>query len=650
MSTTKTALPDPPMEPAPGFGSTQSSPLFRLPPLLRRRIYRLVGLESCGRYGLPFGFDLHIGKASYDAPVPSSFHGLLLSCRDLYTEAAAILYSANRFFIYYTRPGSLGPLRALTATSLASLTHLKIVLNQSSCHHPHETLIDCGFCCLHCRLRSGANECEEKHGGLHRPPLLSGDDDGLARLRVQGMLNEWHSTAAHLSAHITSRLELSLVCDLDPKNGHALEVAESVTAPLRGLSTLLRNCHVRLAKAVDSQLQDVARDAVMHTRGILTPYMKPSSTPTAKSLMDLPRELRLHILEYTDLIVPWREVTWDPEEARYVAFITTSIPNLSRWGHNQPWFFNCWRMKGSEPSVGCFCRRYHAAFSPICCCWAPPTSLFLVCGALYQDALSVFFSGNQFFVHDLCPSAPWWVPYLPERRFTNEAVREPKPRSEYPHERFAASIFLQEVVPVCAIAHLRFLELVFPPYLGLSWPQAGQPAMEDWWATVDWLRDKINAARLTIRLFGANPRAERGIIGSEYFIEPAYRIKITAAEADSIMQSYMDILRPLRKLAEGPNGLARVHVDFRYPWQNTEASMRREDHDYPYWLDRKKRETNDGLERYVMGDRYDTSLCENNQGGAEPGSLWYFRHYSYTRYYYHELSGSLIRRSPYMYM
>lgn len=123
------------------------------------------------------------------------------------------MYSANRFFIHYTHPGSLGPLRSLTPASLASLTHLKIVLNQASRHHPDEFSCYVGFCCLHGRPDKyhygGVRVCNNEHHGLHRPPLLSSDDDGLARLRVQGMLNEWHSTAAYLSTHTTLRLELS---------------------------------------------------------------------------------------------------------------------------------------------------------------------------------------------------------------------------------------------------------------------------------------------------------------------------------------------------------------------------------------------------------------------------------------------------------
>lgn len=91
--------------------------------------------------GCPYTFDLHGGPRrkssdflSYGEPYPDTFHGLLLSCRDINIEVVALLYSANRFVVHYMNLGSLEPLLALTAPALSSLTALKIVLNQASCH------------------------------------------------------------------------------------------------------------------------------------------------------------------------------------------------------------------------------------------------------------------------------------------------------------------------------------------------------------------------------------------------------------------------------------------------------------------------------------------------------------------------------------
>ena len=42
------------------------------------------------------------GVSRYDPPLARNFAGLLLSCRALYIDAAVLLYSANRFVIYYS--------------------------------------------------------------------------------------------------------------------------------------------------------------------------------------------------------------------------------------------------------------------------------------------------------------------------------------------------------------------------------------------------------------------------------------------------------------------------------------------------------------------------------------------------------------------
>lgn len=105
-------------------------PILRLITPLRRRIYLYADLLSSDDLGLPYVFDLH-GKSN---PSRIGFNGLLLSCRTIYTEASALLYSANRFVIRYWDKRSLEPLRNLTPTPLLRLTFFNIVLNQASCH------------------------------------------------------------------------------------------------------------------------------------------------------------------------------------------------------------------------------------------------------------------------------------------------------------------------------------------------------------------------------------------------------------------------------------------------------------------------------------------------------------------------------------
>ncbi len=444
----------------------RTPPLLHLTPHIRRRIYRFVGLASWDRRN-PYRFDLHGRPASSDAPDPSSFHGLLLSCRAIHAEAAALLYSANWFVLYYSHadPASLRPLHALTAPSLRSLSNLKIILNEASCHQL--TMYPEG-CCLHGYDDDhmyGMYQCKRRHGGLHQLPLLSpaseGSDHGkLAATQAATMLGEWCTAAARLSQVAPGRLALSLVCDIDPQHPQALHVVESAVAPIRLLPpSHLRECHIRLAKTPDSRLQQVARDTVLHACGIPTPSSKPSNATT---LTTLPRELRIRILEHTDLVTPRREVTWSRQEDHgYVVFNRGYDGDSTPDECHSAQFFKCWLGKsyvGGPPTNGCFCRRRHAAFSLTCKCWAPPgPALFLVCRALCEDARFVFFSSNRFIVHDFKTSPPWGLPLLDEC-----PEEEPVPTCPYPNARLAASQFLREVVPARSLAHLRFLELVFP--------------------------------------------------------------------------------------------------------------------------------------------------------------------------------------------
>ncbi|KAK4043850.1 hypothetical protein C8A01DRAFT_43227 [Parachaetomium inaequale] len=587
----------------PDFSEQPSSDshLLRLTPPIRLRIYHYLGLASWdGRR--PYRFDLHGHKASETAPKPSSFHGLLLSCRLVYAEAAALLYSANRFILYYAHahPEPLGPLHALTTPSLAALTSLKIILNQASCQHQDE-FGDYPHCCLQGREGDewcGIHHCKTSHEDLHRPPLLGPTPEGSHASDGDGDGDD--KLAAAQAVLSNGRLELGLVCDIDPHHEQALDIAMSATAPLR-LLPLLKACDIRLCKTPDSRLRQVAQDGVLQACGIAAP---PSNPPMLITLTTLPRELRLHILKYTDLIVPSKDVTWSRQDQGYITFSFESSSSPDHRYCRQ--FFHCWYNAGPRPFIGCFCRRRHAAFSFTCKCWAPPgPALFLICRTLYHDAQIVFFSGNRFIVHDYRSGPPWELPSA------GQNSEGPIPSHDYPSERLAASQFLREVVPTHCLAHLRFLELVFPPYPPLAWPQVGHPAIQDWRATVEWLQDKSNAPGLTLRLVGATVSD---------WTPDSYSDTITASEGDTIMRAYMALLRPLRQLAD--NGLARFYANLVYPWQWAEGSRNSD----ARCVEDKGREIKEHAERYVMGARYESRYA-NNREEPEP-SLWEELHYN----------------------
>jgi hypothetical protein len=296
---------------APGKDAQRPPALLRLPPNLRRRIYVLVGLarrEGPDPHRYTYYLDDRKESRSciseFDPPPARDWAGLLLTCRALYAEAAALLYSANRFVIFYSSEGSLAPLHALSPTSLASLTSLKVVLRESSCHQPIESWNYPPWCCCVGReddLAASSFFCATQHKTrtVHSGPLLGSGDE----LAVQAVLAEWRDATMYVASHIRpGRLELLLVCDVDPEHPSAFEVARLAVAPLARFPPL-RDCHVRVGKLHNRPIQRLAEDAVLRARSIgpslgLVPARKPSR------LLSLPPELRRCILEYADLITP----------------------------------------------------------------------------------------------------------------------------------------------------------------------------------------------------------------------------------------------------------------------------------------------------------------------------------------------------------
>jgi hypothetical protein len=517
-------------------------------------------------------------------PPPRNFTGLLSSCRALHDEAAALLYSANRFVIFYSDQGSLGPLSALTPTAIASLTSLKVVLNQASCHEPVDSYLYPPSCCSGRKdgLWAASYDCARYHDGLHRRPLdLAVDADS-----TSAMLREWRDTAEYLSYHVVAgRLKLSLVCDIDAThdNPHALEAARLAVAPLA--SFLLKDCHVRLSRTRHRPFQQLAEDAALQARGSA---MSLSPGPT---MARLPREVRFRILEYTDLIAPWGEVTWSRQHRGYQ--VCRPPCRFRRERKCPSHIHNGCRLTRCGPdhdgadarSPGCFCRRRHAAFSVSCNCWLPPTDLFLVCRVLCRDAQFVFFSRNRFVVHDFQATPPCELPPVQVEPW--EPENDYGPEIYYPYERFAVSEFLRDIVPVHCLADLRFLEVVFPPYLAHGWPRDEHAPVQEWRDTTKWLRGKVTAPALIIRFVMAPMRNH---------IE-ANRT-MTAHQGSEMVRGYMRVMHYLKCWLRD-DGLAGFYVQAVWPWQWTQDMVRRTQLDGSWALEDLARQIGERCESQV---------------------------------------------------
>ncbi len=168
-------------------------------------------------------------------------------------------------------------------------------------------------------------------------------------------------------------------------------------------------------------------------------------------------------------------------------------------------------------------------------------ALFLVSKAVLEDAREVFLGANRFVM-------------VPEgggrRNFTREIVnRSP--------ERMPAATFLTQVVPRGALRHLRFLEVVLPPFR-TPWMLADEPAYRQWQEAIGIVRDYLTLPALTLRVYFADKRPY-----DDPSSDSPFRDTMTKAQAMEIYVSYMRILMPL----QGLKGLSKLFVHVAWPWE-----------------------------------------------------------------------------------
>lgn len=161
-------------------------------------------------------------------------------------------------------------------------------------------------------------------------------------------------------------------------------------------------------------------------------------------------------------------------------------------------------------------------------------------------------------------------------------------------EQIPAAIFLTQVVPRAALRHLRFLEVVFPPFR-TPWMLAHEPAFQQWKQAIEIVRDHLTLPALTLRVYFA----ER----YHYFSisEPPFRNPMNKEGAIEIWVSYMRIMYPLR----GLKGLSKLFVHAAWPYEWTERGNWRRINQ----RDAVKREIWDveaRLERMIMGEEYES--------------------------------------------
>jgi hypothetical protein len=148
----------------------------------------------------------------------------------------------------------------------------------------------------------------------------------------------------------------------------------------------------------------------------------------------LPKEIRLQILTYTDLVTPNLEVEWNTVD-KYQLRIN---PRDSSMKTNHP----C----TTRVDI-CYCSLHlnkstaNTTKPARCFCWKPPISFFLISKQLREDAMEIFFGHNRFV---FTPAS--LIYHDPKHsKFQEHALRD----------------FLEYGVPHEALSYLRDLEMIF---------------------------------------------------------------------------------------------------------------------------------------------------------------------------------------------
>ncbi len=459
------------------------------------------------------------------APLPSQ---LLYVSRTVSSETTSIFYSESYLTVCRSDLGGLSSLRSLSHKALAWITSLSIRLNVCEC------LSTDPQCCTARWHSPGCHpSCRERgHEKLLRKAVSR---------QEKSAMTEWKRLCSQMATYITpSRLKLCVICDVGD-----FAVAKEIVGPLLQLP-ILRECAIRLGKAPHQYLlQQLAAATASQATG-----RSINSLHGSFRFLNLPQEIQLQILGYTDLVTPY-DLAWSPNAG--LGGITFFEFHAFRVWPTLPIEFKCCE-RCSDALEACCCWTMHTAVSTTCTCWKMPTSLFSVSHKLREDAMSIFYSKNHFLI---LPAMGTGCP-----------------------ERSEIFQFLTQL-PGNARQCLQSLTWILP-YLRDAYPVTGNPMHLDWLEVVDICAREMNLSQLSFTIDMSIHRQSRALDAS-YSSEMS--IVREAAEEWAAGQL---IVKTMAK----HNGWKNVYVHLNWSSNHPDESVRENGEAM--------------LERQVMGDGYDS--------------------------------------------
>lgn len=545
-----------------------------LPEKVINKILKLAGLPNDTRINLNYGRSSgdHIFPRDewwfYSSrPYPNdNIMNILLTSRKFYRMGVPIIYGENHVVIHWRNGNTLSGLVNLSDLALSSIRKMLIILNNSA------PIMD---------IWALQNKDSIEHHRLDEP--LS-----TRTIHYQDLAEQWERVVARLSLHMADTVTwLDFICDCADS-----ETAYEITEPLLQLPQL-RHSFIRLSHRVDSKIQAIAREAALRT--VHRPH---DSYGDPFPYLRLPREIRLHVLNFTDLVTPQREVEWNDTEKYHLRTLGNTVCKRCKChecpGGDHPktlhWFL--WGVRGRYART--FCSRYCSAFeassgryfSPIsqtCLCWRPPSYLFLICRDFLADARETFYKRNRFIIK---PSGDLMKPALPSTG-----------RTEISH-------FLGNAVPSTALHALRHVEIVYPFFeANAIFSRMTDAANQDLRLTLDAAKGQLNLQALTICIHMADYTTWQDSDKTIWLYS-----QTPPEQTDDIMKNHIETVKCYTILAE--SGLEKFFVRLHRPW-NWWMCVARHDIvwqtlDTRSYSKTKAAELAAEIEHIVMGNGYDS--------------------------------------------
>ncbi|KAK8108903.1 hypothetical protein PG984_014704 [Apiospora sp. TS-2023a] len=519
---------------------------------------------------------------------------LLRTHRAIHDEVADIIYAENRF-IASGRYG-FSPLRRLPPRTCARLSSLTIHL------------------------------CVAKA----RSPFYWRWEDEVPPFPLPvGCIAAWQAAAAHVLAHANREtLDFLLICD----TGESADTLDALQ-PLIDHPGSVRRCHIRLGQVWSRRLCSLARDVALRAQGL----HREDENNRPFRFMDLPPEIRLQILEYTDLVTPLKQVEWRVGRGFNTICDIPASCGAAGLRDTAIWLrFACCSPDHDTRHTSEVCSASQSGYSPRCQCWRPPgADIMLVSSTMYDMAMTTLYGRNRVIVmfeeNDINPLIAWPSTGSPDPDVSDESdeldvsdngsdgwelelfhrgrrvnpVRPPLVRRQ-----LGAAIFLgahHHKFRPAALSHLRTLEVVFPRQ-GRGPFDAG--LLRGWRDAVRHLREQGAAQSLTtlivhMRVAGDSPdtntQAPAGGYGRVAFEQ---RLR----EAGDPLRGHAALLEPLRELCEG--GLRRLFVFLESGWHWTPpqgCTLQSCQGRQTGGIHGRVRDMEQFLEKSVMGQEYDSS-------------------------------------------